>query len=311
MRLPLTVALAALVLAGPTHAQEAQQSGADPFPAPVTGPYSEGALAYSVGINCSSIITGNAYVENQVAAGASQQASPQDIPFAGEVHYVRLLVGVIGGICGRNDVLPEFVLPSGVLPAVSAAHPLRARYGGRNTQLVTTGMRTGQGRNGGVTVLPPASEGDLWPLSRDGGELEIFLPVVASRKLVGIGSPAPNCPEKDQGVPCKQAGDHLQIAAENSTTVTPQTTLATVGLFGREPLKPVLKVKSVRTLSIVTAPLATVTLKVGARTVKTLKLGRSGTATYRYARALRRKTVKVQARATDGSVSAVATKILR
>lgn len=293
------------------------------------GPWSEGTLEYTTAFSCTSIIIGNPRLVLTTGAGAAFEGSPQRIPPAGQVFYTRLTAAIVGDPCGGGGhVLPEFIPPVGVEPAVDKRHPVLWRY----AESSSTPDQSGQvvltrGPNGGLLVGARSGDGTdgPWPLANSGPALEIKVPLRSSRRLKGIGTQSPNCPSREEGsAPCPrdQAGDHLQIAVGVADGGAPAMLIPYVGLFNRGPAAPSLAVPARvgrRFVARVTAaPGATVTgtLRLAGRLLDRArgKANASGVAALRFARApgLRgRAVLSVRARTVDGARSPVAKRRLR
>lgn len=239
-------------------------------------------------------------------SGLAFQASTDDIPAAGEVFYARLVVGIVGDICGGGShVLPEFIPPSGVFIATSKRYPVSWRYTDQKTQLLSEGAVLGGGRYGGRTIAAAREGGgnEPWPLANTGGPLEVYVPLVSSRLLKGIGSQAPSCPQRENGIPCdpSESGDYLQAVAQTSCPCVPSDMLPIIGLFAGPPDKPTLSLRRGRRLAVTTAPLATVRVRAGGRRI-TRKAKQSGRTVVKLPRGFSGR-VRVTATTTDGAVS--------
>ena len=178
-----------------------------------------------------------------ISANVGWSADDDEVPEVGEVFYVRAYAGLVGLPCSQSGalVLPEFLLPEGVLPADDVA-PVKwalTEYGEQQV-LRTGGLSYWGGYNGGFTV---EREGGGGFTLRQGDVLEIQVPVRATRVLKGPATQRPECQDRIDGdAPCKisDAGDHLQVAftvaghGGDKSYVTPY-----VGLFAQaEPTTP-------------------------------------------------------------------------
>ncbi|RYB95604.1 Ig-like domain repeat protein [Nocardioides oleivorans] len=149
-----------------------------------------------------------------VSADVGWRSETGQVPKVGEVFYVRGYAGLVSLPCsGSVAVLPELMLPAGVVPADDKA-PIYwdLTKSGTSQALRTTKLTFANGRNGGYLIGSP--EGLKWEL-RVGDVLEIQVPVVATRELKGPATQQPECQTRLDGTapcPINQAGDHLQIA---------------------------------------------------------------------------------------------------
>jgi hypothetical protein len=294
------------------------------------GPWSEGTLEYTLAYSCTSIILGNPQLVFTTGAGAAFEGSTQRIPPAGEVFYSRLLVAIVGDPCGGGgSVLPEFVPPAGVEPAVSRRHPVLWRYVESESTPDQRGSTIlSRGPNGGLLVGADAagSENDgPWPLANSGPTLEIKVPLRSSRRLNGIGSRAPNCPARDNGSgPCPrgESGDHLQIAVQVADGGSPGTLVPIIGLFNGPPAAPSLRAPARAgrrfTAKVTTAPRASATgvLKAGGRVLARARARANGQGVARLRFSLPaglagRAVLSVRAKTVDEAISPPATRRLR
>jgi hypothetical protein len=177
-----------------------------------------------------------------VSANVGWSADDDEVPEVGEVFYVRAYAGLVGLPCSQSgvQVLPEFLLPTGLQPA-DDVKPVRwaLTKDGQGQVLRTGGLSYFRGLNGGFTI---EEEGGGGFNLRQGDVLEIQVPVRATRVLQGPATQRPECQDRIDGdAPCPvdQAGDHLQVAftvgghGGDKSYVTPY-----VGLFaqaGRAP----------------------------------------------------------------------------
>jgi hypothetical protein len=309
VRLLAVVLVAALVGAPAAGAQD--------------GPWSEGGLEYTTAFSCSSIIIGPPRLVLTTGAGAAFEGSPQRIPPAGSVFYSRLTTAIVGDPCGGGGhVLPEFIPPVGVEPAVDKRHPVLWRYAEEsNTPDVSGRVALTRGPNGGLMVGAVDDDGTAgpWPLANSGPALEIKVPLRSSRVLKGIGTPQPTCPAREDGAgPCPrdQAGDHLQISVSVADGGAPGMLIPYIGLFNRAPAAPSLRVPARVGRRFIaratTAPRATVTgtLRSG-RTVLARakrKANAKGVArlSFRRPAGSGRAVLSIQAKTIDGARSPVA-----
>jgi hypothetical protein len=187
-----------------------------------------------------------------ISANVGWSADDDEVPEIGEVFYIRAYAGLVGLPCSQSGalVLPEFLLPDGVLPADDVA-PVKwalTKYGQQQV-LRTGGLSYWGGYNGGFTV---EREGGGGFTLRQGDVLEIQVPVKATRVLKGPATQRPECQDRIDGeAPCKisDAGDHLQVAftvaghGGDKSYVTPY-----VGLFAQQATPaPVVKAASTTT----------------------------------------------------------------
>jgi hypothetical protein len=172
-----------------------------------------------------------------VSADVGWRSLSGEVPRVGEIFYVRAYAGLVGLPCSQSGVavLPEMMLPNGVVLADDKA-PIYwdLTKSGTSQQLKTTQLTGAVGRNGGLLIGDPS--GLKWQL-RQGDVLELQLPVIATRTLIGSGTQAPECQSRRDGTapcPIAQSGDHFQMAFTvaghdgNKSYVTPY-----VGLFAQ------------------------------------------------------------------------------
>ncbi|MBD3913507.1 Ig-like domain-containing protein [Nocardioides hwasunensis] len=169
-----------------------------------------------------------------VSADVGWRSETGQVPKVGEVFYVRGYAGLVSIPCsGAVTVLPELMLPSGVVPADDKA-PLYwdLTKSGTPQALKTDTLTFDRGANGGFLIGTPDRK--AWEL-RVGDILEIQVPVVATRELKGPATQQPECQTRIDGTapcPADVSGDHLQVAftvgghGGNKHYVTPY-----VGLF--------------------------------------------------------------------------------
>lgn len=310
-----TTALSALALASPAAAQDTK--------------WSEGELVYGIGPNCTSIIFGGYTLENQTAAFASQQVPVDGLPHTGDVFYARISFGSIGDICsGGGHALPEFLPPHGVefvrekrYPPYWTVYDEGTEKRGSDDDYPVVRVDP-SGRSAQVSVFDhTAKKTAPWPFANSGGSISVHVAMRARRRLNGIGSAAPDCPQRENGVPCpvEESGDHLQILTRMSAGA-PANLVPYVGLFAREPRAPSVAVRAtVRargfTVRARTAPRLRVKAFVlrGRRAVAAAQ-GRAD-ARGRVALALRgrrgRAVVRVVAVGDDGASSLPATRRIR
>jgi hypothetical protein len=169
-----------------------------------------------------------------VSADVGWRSTTGQVPKVGEVFYVRGYAGLVSIPCsGAVTVLPELMLPAGVLPADDKAPVYWDLTKSGATQALKTDTLTyDRGANGGYLIGTP--EKKAWEL-RVGDVLEIQVPVVATRELKGPATQQPECQTRIDGTaPCPPnvSGDHVQMAftvgghGGNKHYVTPY-----VGLF--------------------------------------------------------------------------------
>ena len=309
LRLALSLSLIAFLAAAPVARGQ-------------TGPWTEGELEYTLATSCTSIIFPPARLVLTTAAGAAFEGTPQRIPHAGEVFYVRLTAAIVGDPCGGGGaVLPEFVPPAGVETAVDRRHPVRWTYSfdDQPADEFTGNVVLSKGPFGGLLVAAREADGSgvPWPLANSGDPLQIKVPVRSARRLTGIASSTPNCPARSEGYgacPRDEAGDHMQIAVSVADGGSPSTLVPIIGLFAREPAKPTLKLaKTVGrrfTATVTTAAGATVTgtLKARGRVVARAKrqARASGVARLRFsipAGVTAKAQLTVRAKSVDGALS--------
>lgn len=290
------VLLLVLVLAASAHADAPA-----PNP-PAQGPYRIGSTFQASGPNCAFGYPDYSDRQSQIISGADQQiAAGEKPPRIGSVFYVRLFIGVAGDLCGGGtEVLPEFIAPRGVFLAVSKQRPLLWRYNADGAAVTGGSIASTKGRFGGRLVVARTKadpEGRLWPIAFSGDPLEIYVPYVSSRAL----SAAPGCKGIGGGdAPClpRDAGDQFQVFTDvTASTVFPVNQAPTVGLVARGLAKPKVE-RSGRKLRVTTAPLATVTARVGGRRVKE-RADRTGRATLKLPRGAKGRAT-VTAVAVDG-----------
>lgn len=169
--------------------------------------WSDGVMKTPIqNLNCTSIIQGSPYPENEVAVWVSQyideKANPAS-PVVGEVFDVRVIVGTIGNNCSGTAPKIELALPPGVTPAISAQHRIYCywtnNFNTSNWPEVTPDQGCPATLGIGMTNHPsvttwhgvnpdPAHYGNtpLWLLPQGSG-IEIRVPVVADRTMSGIG----------------------------------------------------------------------------------------------------------------------------
>ena len=272
----------ALALAAPASAQETK--------------WSLGLTEYTTGIDCTSIIFPPARLEQQTFAFAAQQVPVKGLPYAGDVFYARITFGSIGDICGGGgNALPEFVPPAGVEVVMD-----------------------------GKPFWTVATDGEVkpWPYANSGGFIGVHVPLRARRRLVGIGTPEPSCPTREDGTgpcPADQSGDWLQVSTQVADGGSPGTLVPALGLFAREPRAPKI-VRARRSggrvkLRLRTAPRFRVqaTLTRGSRVVARRR-GRAaagGVASLAFPAGSGKLTIEARAVADDGAVSKQSRRTLR
>lgn len=191
-----------------------------------------GVLVSSVDFNCSSIATGNPYLEPMISAIAGW-GSAGELPAAGEVFSAQFSVGLVGRSCSGASISPTVIPPLGVRIAVDAQHPVQWRYPGQSETWQTSGVRLLTLPDGSAKLVPEANENTLWPIANDQPPLQFLVPLVADRALTGAGSGPGQCPN---GPPCARgdAGDYLQVQVDSSIG-TPLTLTPVVALFASPP----------------------------------------------------------------------------
>jgi hypothetical protein len=203
----------------------------------------ESGLDSAIGINCTSIVTGNPFEETQVTAAAAAQGSAKRRIKPGRVFYVRASVGIVGETCNGALVEIEVVPPRGVKIAYSKARPYWVDYpedaDPPSYSNGNDGMRASRGRHGGE-LFRAFADGELqpWPLSNDSGPIQIHVPMRATRAVNGSEARRPRCRAKGAGAPpCSpmKARDHAQVVADIGAAVAPTLLVAEAGLFARAP----------------------------------------------------------------------------
>jgi hypothetical protein len=311
MRVGMAIVALALWLAPAATAQETK--------------WSLGTSEYAVGFNCTSIIFPPARLEQQTFAFAAQQVPVDGLPYAGDVFYARVTFGSIGDICGGGgNALPEFVPPVGV-EVVRNGKPYWTVSQNDQESRGSDPVVLGDGLFGGVVAsVRDSRDGQVksWPYANSGGFIGVHVPMRARRRLVGIGTPEPTCPTREDGTgpcPAEQSGDWLQVSTQVADGASPGTLVPALGLFAREPRAP--RIVSARRsagrvkLKVRTAPRFRVhaTLKRGRRVLarRQLRAARNGVATLKLGPAAGRVTIEARALADDGSVSARSRRTLR
>jgi hypothetical protein len=310
VRTAMVSAIAALTLAAPASAQKTE--------------WSLSTSEYTTGFNCTSLIFPPARLEQQTFAFAAQQVPVDALPYAGDVFYVRVTFGSIGDICGGGgNALPEFVPPAGV-ESVPTGKPYWTVTEGEQETRGSDPVVLTDGLFGGILAsVRDARDGQVkpWPYANSGGFISVNVPLRARRRLVGIGTPEPTCPARDDGTgpcPVNPASDWLQVSTQVADGGTPGTLIPALGLFAREPRAP--RIASARRtggrvkLRLRTAPrfLVRAALKRGGRVVarRRVRAGRSGIAKVVFA-VSGRVTVEARAIADDGAVSSRARRTFR
>jgi len=166
--------------------------------------------------------------------------SPGDqLPEVGETFYVRMEIGLPSLPCTNSPaVLPEVVIPAGLRYADDAKHPVRWAV---HTTEGSSGFSTrnlvyDRGVHGGVLIgLRSAKYPDGGPIEvRRGQDLEIRVPVRATKVMKGMATRQPQCDERLEGTapcPVSQSGDHLQVAFTKTDTGPMQHVIPFVGLL--------------------------------------------------------------------------------
>jgi hypothetical protein len=168
--------------------------------------WSDGVIANDVlNINCvSSIFNPPGYLENEIAVYTGQYID-DDVanlsPVPGEVFDVHVVVGTVGNNCAGTAPRIEIALPPGVEPAVSQANAIRCYFSPdfTNWNQITQAQGCPASVGTGVTSHPSISTwyglnpdsgygSPLWLLAQ-GTAIEIQVPVVADRQMIGIGDP--------------------------------------------------------------------------------------------------------------------------
>lgn len=286
------------------------------------GRWSEGSALYTLGYNCTSIIFNQPRLEQQSFVYASQLLPKRGLPHAGDVFYARVTFGSVGDICGGGgSALPDLVPPDGVEVVEDPGFPpyWSVYQGGevnRGSDPVVVNLSPDRRR--AQIAVRDLSDGETkpWTYANSGGFISVHVALRARRPLNGIGSTAPNCPERENGSACPgaSAGDHLQVVT--NLTGTPSVLVPYVGLFAREPAAPILRVSG-RTVRVRTAPGFGVqaVARRGSRAVARLKTtaSRSGAATLRFKRSRRPRSavLEVTALADDGTSSKVTRRRIR
>lgn len=300
-------ALVVLVLAVPAPASAAKSRA------------SQGEPRYSQGFSCTSIIFNDPSLEQQTFLFASQIVPVKGLVPAGDPFYIGASFGSVGDICGGGgSLLPEFVLPRGVVRATdTGSKPYWEVFQDGGTTRGSDPVVLGKGLFGGITAAgrdKRDNEVKPWIYANSGGFITVYVPVRARRKLNGIGSTAPICTTAEENTgacPEDQSGDYLQVFGQVADGSQNRSLVPNLGLFAGPPRRPGLKARARRgrvTLTATTAPRFRVsfTVKRGKRTLlrRRVRADRSGRARL-VARDLRagRATVEASAIADDGSVS--------
>ena len=194
LRRLLLVLLASLALAPAAGAVAPEVTIAGP-----TSKWFSGGLIQQTGLNCSTAILGEPYTEVMVSGIGSYGGAPNgDLPRVGTGYWTSLLLSVPGFPCGSgvSAVATEVILPPGT--QVDTSRPIRCfglprnaadwveLTGGAWTHLGSTGQYCPTQvfpavyTPGGVSVgFRPIANGQLF---------QVFLPVVSSTQLVGLGN---------------------------------------------------------------------------------------------------------------------------
>ncbi len=142
------------------------------------------------------------------------------VPTIGETFYVQLEYSYIGSACSSpTTVMTELMLPVGMEPAYDPSvgdHVIQGIVRPKQDVQYTTNFAGSPGPRGGVLLQstnPAGTAAQPWQLARGEGLL-LFVPVKATRRLVGAGTPPPSCTWRRQGggvCPAANAGDHVQF----------------------------------------------------------------------------------------------------
>lgn len=142
------------------------------------------------------------------------------VPQPGETFYVQLEYSYIGSLCaGKTTIQTELMLPTGMEAAYDPAagnHVIQGILRPGKAVEYTTNFAGSTGPHGGVLIQSTNEAGTAampWTLSRQEG-LMLFVPVTATRRLIGSGTPPPSCTWRRQGggvCPAAGAGDHVQF----------------------------------------------------------------------------------------------------
>ncbi len=186
--------LAALALASTAGAvvPEAEVAGA-------SSKWFSGDLIQQTGLNCSTAILGEPYTEVMVSGIASYGgAANGGLPRVGQGYYTSLLLSVPGNPCGSGvaAVATEVILPPGT--QVDTSRPIRCFGQPRDTNgfvELTGGAWSHLGSTGaycpaqaGPAIYTPGAVSVGFRPIANGQLFQVFLPVVSSQQLVGMGN---------------------------------------------------------------------------------------------------------------------------
>jgi hypothetical protein len=304
---------AALAPAAPAGAQEMK--------------WSEGEALHTQGFNCTSIIFPPARLELQTFSYVSQQVPVDGLPHAGDVFYASVSFGSIGDICGGGgSALPSFVPPAGVDVVLDdPRHPpywtlfenKQERRGSAEDKVVLLPDATGRRVTAPVRDSSDGQE-KPWPYANSGAFISVVVPMRARKRLNGIGTPAPICPQRDNGIACPDdvTGDWLQVENVIADGGAPGTLVPVLGIYAREPRAPRISVgkrPKARRFRVTarTAPGFGLQAFVGRAASRRVTATAKGVATLRLRGQRGRAKLRVVAFADDGSVSAAAKRTLR
>ncbi|WP_019143865.1 Ig-like domain repeat protein [Aeromicrobium massiliense] len=169
------------------------------------------------------------------------------VPQPGETFYVQLEYSYIGSACAGSTsttIQTELMLPTGMEAAYDPAagnHVIQGIVRPKQEVKYTTNFAGSTGPHGGVLIQSTNAAGTApmpWTLSRHEG-LMLFVPVTATRRLIGSGTPPPSCTWRRQGggvCPAAGAGDHVQfgVRATHMFNVSGGWYAPYVGVFATE-----------------------------------------------------------------------------
>jgi hypothetical protein len=190
--------------------------------------------------------------ESTLKTGAMASASwmsttGSGTPDKGQPFWAKITVGFIGAPSNgvsKTVVAPEFILPRGV-DYYTGGNGYTVAWRMYNTaQSGEPAFRTDElgsttGQNGGEYIMHKDAAGNLqgWEI-RSGWMLDIVVPVVTSRELLGVATPPPTCLQRRQRTgACSPAesGDHLQVAVKLGHAYAPAFLIPYVGMYATAP----------------------------------------------------------------------------